>query len=71
MAKEVTISERARMIQVGIVNRARSIADYVDELENMEKDMKLGGPQLELFRLCVRSIRADVNSLASKEERDA
>ena len=71
MAKEVTLSERTRMLQVGIVNRARSIAEYLSTLEEIEKDMKLVPKQVELFRLCVRSIRADVDSLASKEERDA
>ena len=71
MAKEITLSERTRMLQVGIVNRARSIAEYLSTLEAMEKDMKLVPKQVELLRLCVRSIRADVDSLASKEERDA
>lgn len=67
--KEVTIVQRVEMLRHSVKNAARNIADYLDSLESLEKDMKLEGPALELFRLCVRSIRFDVSQMANDEER--
>jgi hypothetical protein len=69
MADEVTLVQRAEMIASGVKNRARNIAEYLDELAGMEASMKLTPENLTLFRLCIRSIRADVNSLANEDER--
>ena len=71
MAKEISLSERTRMLQAGIVNRARAIGEYAKRLETLGGDLEMDPNQKAIFLLCCRSIQADVNSLASEEDRSS
>jgi hypothetical protein len=71
MAKEISIKRQAELLSIAITNRARTIGEYLDTLEKMEKDINgFTAEQTALYRLCIRSIRMDVNSLATTEERE-
>ena len=66
--QEITVAGRIEMMRHVVTARARNIATYLDTLADLEKHIPKG-PELELFRLSVRSIRADVDSLANAKER--
>ncbi len=68
--QEVTVVQRIAMLTAMVTSRANQIATYLDTIESLEKHIPKG-LELELFRLSVRSIRADVNSLANDDERTA
>lgn len=70
MSREITLTQRAESVAISIINRARSIYEYAATLEALEKDINLTSTQKQLFRLCIRSIQADCNSMANDEERN-